>query len=345
MKVLNLRGINDLRLEEKEKPVPKQGEVLVEIHACGICSSDEARVLKTGTYHFPTIPGHEFSGKVVEVGEFVDKKYLNKKVAVFPLLPCFECTSCKKGKYALCANYKYFGSRNDGGFEEYLAVPVWNLIELDDSIDYKVGALMEPSAVALHAVNIGNIKEGDNITVVGTGTIGILIGAFCKLRGANVWICGHSKTKLDNVKELGLNVLDIDDPVNDVLNVTNLERMDVVFEAVGSNESMKNCILMAKNSGTIVAVGNPKDDFKLEKDVYWKILRRQLTLKGTWNSEYSDDNNDWKEVSQLMKKKDFPFEKLITNVFKLEDHEEAFNLLSNKNKFKTKIMFEINKEE
>lgn len=345
MKVLNLRGINDLRLEEKEKPVPKAGEVLVEIHACGICSSDEARVLKTGTYHFPTVPGHEFSGKVVEVGDFVDKKYLNKKVAVFPLLPCFECTACKKGEYALCSNYKYFGSRNDGGFAEYLAVPVWNLVELDDSIDYKVGALMEPSAVALHAVNIGNVKEGDNVVVVGTGTIGILIGAFCKLKGANVWLSGHSQNKIDNVKALDLDVLDLKDPVNDALNITNFERMDVVFEAVGSEDSLKNCILLAKNSGTIVTVGNPRGDFKLEKDVYWKILRRQLTIKGTWNSEYNDSNNDWKEVAKLMKEKNFPFEKLITSLFKLEEYDEAFDILSDKNKFKTKIMFEINKEE
>ena len=131
MKVLNLRAVNDLRLEEKEIPVPGENEVLLEIHACGICSSDEERVLKTGTYHFPTVPGHEFAGKIAKLGKNVDSNLLNKKAAVFPLLPCMKCTSCKEEKYAMCSNYKYFGSRNDGAYGEYLVVPVWNLVIRD----------------------------------------------------------------------------------------------------------------------------------------------------------------------------------------------------------------------
>lgn len=344
MKVLNLEGVNDLRLEEKEKPVPKEGEVLIEIHACGICSSDEARVLTTGTYHFPTVPGHEFSGKVVELGEGVSEDYLHKKVSVFPLLPCFECTSCKEKHYPMCKDYKYFGSRNDGGFAEYLCVPTWNLVVLDDSVSYKVGALMEPSAVSLHAVNIGNVKEGDNVAVVGTGTIGILIGVFSKLKGANVYISGRKEKSLQIPKELGFNTLDIENPIEDSEKVTNGERMDIVFEAVGTNDSMSKSILMTKNAGTIVAVGNPHGDFNLEKDVYWKILRRQLTLKGTWNSEYNDEVNDWKQVAKLMEEKGFPFEKLITKTFKLEEHKEAFDLLVDKDVCKTKLMFVINED-
>ena len=99
MKILNLRGINDLRLEERDIPTPGEGEVLVEIHACGICSSDEARVLKTGTYHFPTVPGHEFCGKILlkpaadlvgtegrRLAPSVDKKHIKflKEISVIP---------------------------------------------------------------------------------------------------------------------------------------------------------------------------------------------------------------------------------------------------------------------
>ncbi len=344
MKILNLEAVNDLRLEEREKPIPKEGEVLVEIHACGICSSDEARVLKTGTYHFPTVPGHEFSGKVVELGKNVSNDYLNKKVAVFPLLPCFSCSACKEKHYPMCKNYKYFGSRNDGGYAEYLSVPVWNLVVLDDSIDYKVGALMEPSAVALHATNIGNIKKGDNVAIVGTGTIGILIGVLSKIKGANVGISGRKEKSLETSKELGFNTLGIENQIEEALELTNGEGMDIVFEAVGTNAAMEKSILMTKNAGTIVAVGNPHGDFNLEKDVYWKILRRQLTLKGTWNSEYNDEVNDWKEVAKLMKEGNFPFEELITKTFKLEEHKEAFELLTNKDISKAKLMFVINED-
>lgn len=342
MKVLNLYGINDLRLDERPLPEPKENEVLVKVYACGICSSDEARVLKTGTYHFPTVPGHEFAGQIVKLGNNVDEKLLNRKAAVFPLLPCNECTACKNEEYAMCSNYKYFGSRNDGGFSEYLVVPVWNLVLLDDSVDYEVGSLMEPSAVALHATNIAEVKQNMNVAISGSGTIGILIGVFCKLKGANVYIIGINDKILDLVKELGFKTLKAENCVEDVEKITKDERMDVVFEAVGTNESMENCILMTKNKGTIVAVGNPTSDFHLRKDVYWKILRRQLQLKGTWNSDYGEKQNDWKEVAELMKQNNFPFKKLITNTYELEEFKEAFDLLQDKEKEKIKITF-INK--
>lgn len=339
MKALNLHGINNLVYEDVDTPVAKSGEVLLRVHACGICSSDEERVLKTGTYHFPTIPGHEFAGEVVDVGEGVSKEYIGKKASVFPLLPCGNCSACKAGEYAMCSDYKYFGSRNDGGFAEYLAVPLWNLIFLDDSISFEVGALMEPSAVALHAVNIGDVKANEKVAIIGTGTIGLLIGAFCKLKGAKVYVCGRRKESMENAKSLGFETLDIRELKEAVNKVTNGERMDVVFEAVGSNEAMENAIMSTKNAGTVVAVGNPKGDLNLPKDVYWKVLRWQLQIRGTWNSDYNDNKNDWKVVAELMKKGEFPFEKLITKTYRLNEYEEAFTCLADKSISKTKLMF------
>ena len=88
MKVLDLMKVGELVLEEREIPVPGKGEVLLKVRACGICSSDEARIFTTGTYHFPTVPGHEFAGEVVKVGEGVDEALIGKRASVFPLLPC-----------------------------------------------------------------------------------------------------------------------------------------------------------------------------------------------------------------------------------------------------------------
>lgn len=339
MKALNLHGINNLVYEDVPDPKPQEGEVLLKIKACGICSSDEDRVLHTGTYHFPTIPGHEFAGQIVQLGAGVDEKYLGKKASVFPLLPCRKCSACNKGEYVMCSSYKYFGSRNDGGFAEYLAVPVWNLVLLDDSVDYKVGALMEPAAVALHAVRMGAVTKGQQVAVIGTGTIGILIGVFCKLQGADVYICGRRRESLENVKSLGLDVIDIHEISEKVNEITHGERMDVVFEAVGSNESMEMAIMSTRSAGVVVAVGNPKADFKLSRDVYWKVLRWQLQIKGTWNSDYNERKNDWKVVAQMMAEHGFPFEKLITKTYRLEEHEMAFKYLADKTRSKTKLMF------
>lgn len=339
MKALNLHGVNDLVYEDIEKPVLKENEVLLEIKACGICSSDIPRIFETGTYHFPTVPGHEFSGKIVDVADGVDKNLIGRKSTAFPLLPCFECEACKEKAYAMCSNYKYFGSRNDGAFAEYLAVPVFNIIPFDDSISYEVGALSEPGAVALHAVNMSGVKPGDKVAVMGTGTIGIMIGAFAKIKGADVYMCGRRKESIDFTASFGLKTINTHNLKEEIDKATNGNRMDITFEAVGSNEAMENAIMSTRSAGTVVAMGNPKEDFHLAKDVYWKILRWQLNVIGTWNSYYNDETNDWKEVTSLMKSGDFPFEKLISKKFKMSEANKAFDFVKDRSISKAKVMF------
>lgn len=339
MKVLNLKSVGELVYEEKDTPKPKKGEVLVNIKASGICSSDIERVFVTGTYHFPTIPGHEFSGQIVAVGEGVDEALLGRKTSVFPLLPCRECHSCSTEDYPLCSNYNYFGSRCDGGFAEYLTVPVWNLILQDDSVDYKVAALAEPAAVGLHAANIGGVKAGDRVAIIGTGTIGILIGAFCKLKGAKVYICGRRKESMQFAETFGFQTFSVNEMEEKAKEYTDGIGMDIVLEAVGTNEALEQAILGVKNSGTIVVVGNPKGDLHIEKSIYWRILRRQITLKGTWNSNYKASDNDWEKVAELMKEGGFSFEKLVTRTYPLSQSQEAFDFLRDKSVSKAKVMF------
>ena len=105
MKACVLEAVNKLEYKDVPTPTPAAGEVLLRIKASGICSSDFSRVFKTGTYHFPTIPGHEFAGEIVQVGEGVDAALTGRRAVVFPLLPCNECEQCKLGNYALCSNY------------------------------------------------------------------------------------------------------------------------------------------------------------------------------------------------------------------------------------------------
>ena len=141
MKACVLHNINDLKYEEVSMPVLNEGEVLLKIRASGICGSDIQRVFEKGTYHFPTIPGHEFAGEIVDAFEEKSKFLIGKKAAVFPLLPCFECSSCQIGEYAQCKNYNYYGSRCDGGFAEYLAVKVFNLVLLPDEVTFEEDAM------------------------------------------------------------------------------------------------------------------------------------------------------------------------------------------------------------
>ena len=330
MNVLNLHGIGDLRFEKKETYKLIEDHVLVKIKYCGICSSDIERVFINGTYHFPTIPGHEMSGQIVAVNDD-DEELLGCKTAIFPLMPCFECDACQKEEYAQCSDYNYFGSRCDGGYSEYLLVPKWNLVLFDDKLDYKIAALCEPGAVAIHSVNIGDIHKGDNVAISGTGTIGMMIALVAHGKGANITVIGRSNESLEFSKSLGLKTLLTSELEN--------KTFDKVYEVVGNNESINHSINICDNFGTVILVGNPKDNVNLDKQIYWKILRKQLVLKGIWNSSYNQKVNDWKEILELMVEGTIPFDSLISKEYPMSDFEDAFDYLRNSKEKKLKVMF------
>ena len=330
MNVLNLHGIGDLRFEKKETYKLEKDSVIVKIKYCGICSSDIERVFQNGTYNFPTIPGHEMSGQIVAVND-EDEELLGRKTAIFPLMPCFECEACESEEYAQCSNYNYFGSRCDGGYSEYLLVPKWNLVLFDDKLDYKIAALCEPGAVAIHSVNIGEIVNDDNVAISGTGTIGMMIALVAQGKGANVTVIGRSENSLEFSKSLGLNTL----LTTELENIT----FDKVYEVVGNNESINQSIGLCDNFGTVILVGNPKEDVYLDKQIYWKILRKQLVLKGIWNSSYSQKVNDWKEILELMAEGNVPFDSLISKEYPMSEFMDAFNYLRDSKEKKLKVMF------
>lgn len=341
MNALVLHGVGELTLDSVPAPKLEPETVLVKIMACGICSSDIPRIFVNGTYHFPTIPGHEFSGKIVAVGDGVDESLLGRKTCVFPLLPCKKCKACELEEYAQCSSYSYFGSRCDGGFAEYLKVPVWNLVPFDDSLPYEAAALCEPSAVSLHAVKLADIKKGQKTAVIGTGTIGFLIAAFARDKGADVVVCGRSENKIAYAKKLGFDTLNINSEnlSEEIQAKTGQDGFDIVIEAVGSNASIEKAISLTTALGCVVLVGNPSDDLKLPKNVYWSILRKQLTIKGSWNSSYNSRVNDWAEALELLKNSDFDFTSFVTHKFTMPEYEKAFAVFKDKKEFMLKVMF------
>lgn len=339
---LNLKDVGNLVCEKIDVKPLLPGTVLIKIMRCGICSSDIERVYINGTYNFPTVIGHEFAGQVVSVYDDENADLLGKKAAIFPLLPCMECDACKNEKYPLCSNYNYFGSRCDGGFSEYLVVPIWNLVFFDD-ISYEEAALCEPAAVALHAVKKAKLKSEDEVLIIGTGTIGFLIGIFCQKMGAKVLMAGHRKESLDLAKEYGFIPILNDNNVKETLKMAiGKESVDTVFEVVGNNDAINTA--MGLSSAKIVLVGNPKENVLLEKNNYWRILRKELDVIGSWNSDFGSIKNDWKDVLEMIMSGEIQLKKLITKVFNIVDYHEAFELVKSR-KFTLKVMINMNKGE
>lgn len=343
MKALNLHGVGDLRYEDVDVPELKEGTVLLKLKACGICSSDIPRIFTNGTYHFPTIPGHEFSGQIVAVGDGVDESLLGRRSCVFPMLPCRKCRACGMEEWAQCSGYSYFGSRQDGGFAEYLVVPVWNLVLFSDSLSYEEAALCEPAAVSLHAVNIAQVKPGDNVVVVGTGAIALLIGLFAKNRSqtGKVVIAGRTAEKLVNAEKMGFDTIDTSNGTltENIKRITGNDGAEVVIEAVGSNEAISNAVKAAGALGRVVLVGNPYDDLQMEKNVYWSILRKQLTLAGSWNSNYNSRINDWKEAISIFESGKLDLKSLISRTYPMSEYEQAFADVRDRDTFTLRVMF------
>lgn len=341
MKAYVLHDIGKFDMEEVQAPVPTEGEVLVKVKASGICGSDIPRIFVNGTYNYPLIPGHEFSGEVVGTFEGDDpeeaEKLIGKRVGVFPLIPCMECPQCKERRFEMCKSYSYLGSRRDGGFAEFVTVPKKNLIMLPDNVSYEAAAMLEPMAVAVHAIRRIKPKKDETVAVCGLGTIGMLVVMFLLEMGIeDVIVFANKESQRKMAVELGV------DPKN--LGLKN-RPIDVFFECVGSNETVKWGLTLTKPGGRIMLVGNPKSDVELDRDIYWKILRNQLTLVGTWNSSFMidgfkslTDEDDWQYVVRRLSEGRITPEKLITHKYPLDALLQGFYLMRDKSEEYIKVM-------
>lgn len=348
MKAWVLHGINNIIYEDVDRPDIQGNEVLVAVKAAGICGSDIPRIYQNGAHCHPLIPGHEFAGQVVEIGKMTDERWKGKRVGIFPLIPCGECISCQMKKYEMCRNYSYLGSRQDGGFAEYVAVPEWNLIELPDNVSYKEAAMLEPMAVAVHAIRRVKPKKEEKIAVCGLGTIGLLL-LMILLGGTDIdvkkiFVIGNKEFQKQQALLLGIpedNYVDCrgENVKEWMLQKTDGIGVDVFFECVGRNETVSEAIDLSAPAGRICFVGNPASDMKFDKNVYWKILRNQLTVTGTWNSSFDHDpEDDWNYALKLLERGSIEPEKLITHIYPLKYLEEGFYIMRDKIEDYIKIM-------
>lgn len=350
MKAWVLQNVGRIKYVEMERPRPGESEVLLQVKATGICGSDIPRIYRDGAHKIPLIPGHEFSGQVIEVGRDADKGWLHKRVGVYPLIPCGGCIACKKGKYEMCRQYSYLGSRRNGGFAEYVAVPSANLIRLPDNVSYEQAAMLEPLAVAAHAMRRVSITPADRVVVCGLGTIGQLLVMLLILRGIeNILAIGNKDYQRRKVCELGLpEDRFCDSRQEDLKDWIDLHTQgagaDIFFECVGKNETVSSAIRLTAPGGQICLVGNPQTDMALGKAIYWNLLRNQIRMTGTWNSSFfsreegKDENTDWNYVLHLLEQKQIAPEQLISHRFSLPDLDRGLHVMRDKTEEYVKVM-------
>lgn len=335
MKAMRLHEINKFTYDEVEKPTPKGEEILIKVSACGICGSDIPRVYELGTRTYPVTIGHEFSGTIVEVGNEKNEDLIGKTAAIFPLIPCGECESCKTGNYAQCSNYNYLGSRCDGGFAEYCLIPSkWHLVFSNNpKVSKEDLALVEPATVAQHALRKGDVKAGETVVIFGAGPIGIMAARWAKIFGAkNVVLVDVVDIKVDFAKKLGFTVINSvkEDCPKIIKEMTDGRGADVVIEGTGSSGGINTAIQCVRMFGRIAMLGNPHQDTNINLSNHSDILRKEINLIGVWNSYYLNiPVNEWRYTVDMIDEGKLIVSDLITHKSDLEHLKELFDQIYN----------------
>ncbi len=344
MKAGVLHSKKNIVYEDFETPMPKDGEVLVKIKASGICGSDLPRVLGDGAHFYPVVLGHEFSGIVEAVGVGVTKVKVGDRVAAAPLLPCHKCEDCAKGNYSQCKNYSFIGSRQQGAFAEYVTIPEINAVKFDDSISFEQGALFEPSTVGLHGLLCANYKGGEDVAVLGGGTIGMFTAQWARILGAKrVFVFDIDDDRLALMKKLGADVVintSKADFMEKAMEMTDGRGFGYVFETAGLNITMRMAFELAANKAGVCFIGTSHKDLNFDAKLFEKMNRKEFSLTGSWMS-YSAPypGVEWEMTSQCFSDGRLKYEDdMIFKKLPMRKIAEAFKMYETPGLVKGKIL-------
>lgn len=337
MRAIVLHAPGDIRLEDRPVPAAGPGEVLVRVASVGVCGSDLPRMLVKGAWKMPLITGHEFAGHISELGEGVDDWAKDELVAIAPLLPCRRCSQCLTGNFSRCTDYDYFGSRRDGAYAEYVAVPVGNLIKAPQQLDPRAIAMTDPASIALHAIwKAGGITVGKTGGIVGCGPIGLFAIQWLRMMGASEVIAVDvSEEKLALAREAGASICILSSDLS-----KRDARADVVIEAVGIEPTINDAIKLAAPGGHVTFIGIPVPDIKLDNTTFQHLLRQEISLHGSWNSFGAPfPGPQWTTTLEKFGTGELRWEFLISHDLDLAELPEIFRRFAARDIHFSKVLF------
>ncbi|XZE53232.1 zinc-dependent alcohol dehydrogenase [Planctomycetaceae bacterium SH139] len=292
MKALLLKEYKQIELTDVPEPEVGPEDVLVRVHACGICGSDiHGYDGSTGRRIPPLVMGHEAAGVIESVGASVTEFQPGDRVTFDSTISCGKCHFCRRGEINLCDNRRVLGVscgdyRQNGAFAELVAVPQNIIYRLPDELSFEAAALIEAVSIAVHAVNITKFSLGDSVVVVGSGMIGLLTIQAAKLKGAGLVIATDvAADRLDVARQLGadvtLNASQLDIPA-EVRQLTAGRGADAVLEVVGHQQTVNDAIAAVRKGGAVTLVGNlsPTIEFPLQS-----VVTREITVQGSCASQ------------------------------------------------------------
>ena len=338
MRALRFHAAHDLRIEEVAEPSgPGPGEVVVRVATCGICGTDLHEYVAgpivtpvephplTGAQN-PQILGHEFAGEVVAVGAGVTRVGEGDRVAIMPLAYCGDCAYCRRGLQHLCATMACVGlSHAWGGMGQLATVAEYQIVRLPESVTYRQGALIEPTAVAAYGVERAGVGPGDKVLVTGAGPIGALAALCARTAGAStVYVSEPNPAR--RARAEALEVATVLDPA--AVDVPELLReqsdglgVDVAIECSGHPNGFATGIRSLRRRGTLAQTGLFVGEASVEP-MLWAL--NDLTIVGTWCYWVYD----FERIAAQIAAGDLPVERVVTSNVTLDDAPGAFASLA-----------------
>lgn len=338
-------GPEDYRLEERPVPVPGPSEVVVRVKSAAICASDLKCYLgaalfwgdadREGYCQPPVIPGHEFVGQVVALGEGAGQKYglqLGDIAISEQIVPCWECRFCRRGQYWMCPNGSVYGFRQNafGALAEYMRFPANALnYRVPDAVPLAHAAYIEPLACAIHAVERADIHFGDVVVVAGAGPLGLGMVAAARLKHPGLLISLDLKDHRLAVAQacgadLGLNPTKVD-VVAEVRKLTGGDGCDIYIEATGQPSGVQQGLQMIRRLGTFVEFSVLREPVTVD----WTIIgdTKELDIRGSHLGPYC-----YPVAMDMLAKRLLPMDQIITHRLPLTSYQAGIDLVASGDK-------------
>ena len=333
----------EISFREIDIPKPQKGEVLIRMLRIGVCGSD------IHVYHgkhpytkYPVTQGHEVAGEIAEIGPEVSKFKIGDLVTIQPQIVCGSCYPCTHGRYNICDNLKVMGFQATGMASEYFKCEENKVLKLPKGMDADQGAMVEPAAVASHAVGMAGDVKDKKVLVLGAGPVGNLVAQTCKALGASsAMIADLSHYRLEIAKEVGIDF--IIDPSNEnvseeIIKAFGPDKADVILECVGAQQTIDLAIEIARKGTRIVIVGvfgeKPRVDLGLVQD-------RELQLVGT--AMYQ--TRDYEQAISLIANGKIQLKPLMSSHFPFTKYLDAYKFIDMHKDNIMKIFIDIDRKE
>ncbi len=319
-----------------EAPDPRllPNEVLVKVHASGICGTDMHMYEGEFWGSFPVIPGHEFAGEIVEIGQAVTNWKTGQRVAVDPNIQCNQCEFCWEHIKQHCLNRISIGVTRDGGHAEYCAVPENQLVPVPEGLSYAEAAFAEPVACCVHGIDQAEIRPGQRVVILGGGTIGLILAQLARSAGASTVIVSDPLLeKRALALQLGVDVV-VDPTTEDLKQVVYShapQGAEVIIEAVGRTQTAAQALELVRNRGLVLffGVGDPKATIPLSP---YDVYLRELTIRGSFTNPFTNSRSlrliasGRVQVAPLIKKR-FSLDEGPQALFSLKEPDSVKSLI------------------